>query len=637
MSSDDSNVSGSESRSAESSSSPTCNGSSTSHTRLRSSTTSTSIPPLSNDLQETSDIKGTDPTRGESLDCEVPATSPDIRLRSLDEEQDKESENTDFTEDTRVPRRNLGYIQTTSFMLNASLGYGIFTTPGYVLALTHSKEVCLGLWAVGGVYSALAATIFLEYGTALPFNGMALIYLDEVFPRPKLLATVIFSVFWIFFGGTVTLSKTVAQSILSVANPGVPSTQLSLGQLKFTAVVVQTVVCLLLYFVRRLCFVFNSAFALYKIIFCLVIFVAGMIASRRSNSGFDDFDTQFSGYNGADSLTAMIYILLCYQGWDSANYIAGEIKDCKRTLKWSAVTAISILTCLYMLVTLAFFSVTDYVTLTNKSGQANAATQFSQKVFGSTTGMQVAIALSVFSDQVTVTYTCAKVKQAIAWQGIIPFYRFFGKTDRNLDSPGGALLLHWVFTVIPLLAVNLANDQRPFFTGIYGYGYQVMYVFLGVGLPRLQSRMRVLDTNWRPTYLRNRKLLLLLCFIFVSMNIVILVIEALPLESGTTSRFYWPIALIAIFAFGIIYWAVLRALQSDKVKDRGALSSMVGLEVNIYEEGDENMPEEMRSLMRDAARDGSRRRVQYKVTGPASRCREGYYKFQDTILQNYGY
>ena len=145
--------------------------------------------------------------------------------------------------------------------------------------------------------------------------------LDEVFPRPKLMATVIFSVFWIFFAGTVTSSKTVAQCILSVANPETPISQIPPGQLKFTAIVVQSVACLLMYFARRLCFVFNSTFALYKILLFLVIFVAGMVASRGPDSGFNDFNTKFPGFNGTDALTAMIYIILCYQGWENANYV----------------------------------------------------------------------------------------------------------------------------------------------------------------------------------------------------------------------------------------------------------------------------------------------------------------------------
>lgn len=72
------------------------------------------------------------------------------------ERDDDGSVDTAWSESTTVPRRNLGFVQTTSLMLNATIGGGIFNTPGYVLALTRSKRISLVLWAVGGVYSGLA-------------------------------------------------------------------------------------------------------------------------------------------------------------------------------------------------------------------------------------------------------------------------------------------------------------------------------------------------------------------------------------------------------------------------------------------------------------------------------------------------
>jgi len=68
---------------------------------------------------------------------------------------DDASEDTNCSESTNVPRRNLGFVQITSLMLNTTIGGGIFNTPGYVLALTRSKKIALILWAVGGVYSGL--------------------------------------------------------------------------------------------------------------------------------------------------------------------------------------------------------------------------------------------------------------------------------------------------------------------------------------------------------------------------------------------------------------------------------------------------------------------------------------------------
>ena len=103
------------------------------------------------------------------------------------------------------------------------------------------------------------------------------------------------------------------------------------GLVRFTAVVVQSVVCLLLYFARRLCFVFNSTFALYKIILLLFIFIVGMVNCRGPDSGLHNFDEKHSGYKGADALNAMLAIIYSYEGWDGANYVMSAFPSMQLT------------------------------------------------------------------------------------------------------------------------------------------------------------------------------------------------------------------------------------------------------------------------------------------------------------------
>ncbi|KAF2099470.1 hypothetical protein NA57DRAFT_55435 [Rhizodiscina lignyota] len=551
---------------------------------------------------------------------------------------DHVTEVTAFTESTVVPRRNLGFLQTTSLMLNGSLGGGFFfTTPGFVLALVPSKRICIVLWIVGGIYTYLGATIFAEYGTALPYNGGALVYFDEVFHRPRMLATVIFSVWWILFATTEGNCKGIAQTILSLAN-GQSSFEPSLGLLNFTAVVIQTVVCLILFFARRLVFAFNTIIALFKIILMVFIFVAGMVhASRGSNSGFKDFNKEYPGYSNSQALTAMVYIILCYQGWDNANYVTGEVHRTKQTLKWARITSISIIGVLNTLATLAFYSVADFATVTNADGQANSALQWAQIVFGSSRGMNIATGIASFGTLVFITYTTAKVKQAIAWQRIIPFSNFFGRQDPYFDSPGGGLFLHWIISVIAILALgDMGSESRLFFSGIYSWGYQVMFVFLGIGLLRLEYRMRLYDDNWRPSYLKNKFVLIFVAAIFVGINIVILVITALPNDPGQVACFYWPVAIAGTVVFSVMYWGILRVFQPDNSKHRKALASRVGFEVNVYELGDE-VPDDMRFAMYEAGLDGSKRRVQYKVSGPISRCLSIIQSVKNSLLRFLAY
>ena len=100
--------------------------------------------------------------------------------------------------------------------------------------------------------------------------------------------------------------------------------------------------------------------------------------------------------------------------------------------------------------------------------------------------------LSAFSNLIANAYTTTKgekqsnsehgsllkigliVKQAIAWQRFIPFYRFFGRQDRQFDSPGGALVLHWIFSVVEICLTKSGSDAYAFTIGIFSYGYEIL-------------------------------------------------------------------------------------------------------------------------------------------------------------------
>jgi hypothetical protein len=77
-----------------------------------------------------------------------------------------------------------------------------------------------------------------------------------------------------------------------------------------------------------------------------------------------------------------------------------------------------------------------------------------------------------------------QVKQAIAWQRFIPFPDFFGRQDRQFDSPGGALLLHWIFSVVEICITKSTTDAYSFMIGIFAYGYEILMGMVFALLPK---------------------------------------------------------------------------------------------------------------------------------------------------------
>ncbi|KAF2739366.1 hypothetical protein EJ04DRAFT_484118, partial [Polyplosphaeria fusca] len=275
---------------------------------------------------------------------------------------DGASFHSNWTESTTVPLRRLGFVQCSALMINQMIGTGIFTLPGVVLLLTKSKPIAIALWAVGGIYSLLRL-------------------LDETFPTPDLLAAVIFSFFWILLGSTSGNCIVFASYALQIAHGDAAASTIDDRLLRFIAVVVQTTVCLLLYFLRKFCFVANNIFALFKIILLLVIAGAGFCASSWPSSGTSDFSAHEPGVDIIDQLSAMVYILYSYQGWEHTNYIAGEIKAPKKTLRNAAFFSVGLVTILYILVSSAFYTFATYHDITGPNLTMGTAALLGQRVF----------------------------------------------------------------------------------------------------------------------------------------------------------------------------------------------------------------------------------------------------------------
>lgn len=135
-----------------------------------------------------------------------------------------------------------------------------------------------------------------------------------------MLAATIFTWYWVTLA-TAGNARTAAIYMASLISPNRSYNQLDESLVKFLAVVNQTVICLLLYFLRRVSFMLNSLFAIFKIVFLLVLFVAGMVATSKEDSGTPDFGYRHPNSSALDSAAAMIWVIYAYQGWEHTNYV----------------------------------------------------------------------------------------------------------------------------------------------------------------------------------------------------------------------------------------------------------------------------------------------------------------------------
>lgn len=215
-------------------------------------------------------------------------------------------------DDLPLPKARLTVFDVAALVLNKQIGTGIFTTPGTVLLSTQSKGLSVGLWTLGGFWTLMFLLIYLEFGDAFPYNGGELVYLDEIYRRPELLATILFSGFFLLLANSYGNSIQFAKHILVAAIPDLEdSTQLDSRLVRFIAISALTFVCLIHWHSSRAGLFLNKLVALFKILLLAVVVIAGMAKSSGSKSKWSDSGDVSSA---SDGMAGMVLIFYSYQG-----------------------------------------------------------------------------------------------------------------------------------------------------------------------------------------------------------------------------------------------------------------------------------------------------------------------------------
>ncbi|KAF2184651.1 hypothetical protein K469DRAFT_688646 [Zopfia rhizophila CBS 207.26] len=282
----------------------------------------------------------------------------------------------------------------------------------------------------------------------------------------------------------------------------------------------------------------------------------------------------------------MISVFSTYRGWENANYVTGEMgalgeRTPAGTLKIGALLAASTVWILSLFP--SEYMVLDSDTITDKHPDLGMVLYFAPKVFGSSLGMKVCLAISAFGNVLAVTYTVSK--------GII--------SNLNLYYP------------------TTSNDYI-FVTGLFTYRHLVVSGFVTMGSLCLEWRMREVLGHYHLIFFKCKWLLWPVSIIFALIDLPVLIFSAKPADAWEIPRLWWPVTSFPIMTGSLIYWGVMMIVQI-KAKSKGknekkprTIGSIIGFEVKIYR-ADEGTPEEMEESIVQSRQDGSKRMVYYEV------------------------
>ncbi len=361
--------------------------------------------------------------------------------------------------------RRLGLFDATMVVMGGIVGSGIFMNPYVVARQVHSPVLILGVWVLGGVIALAGAFVYAELSARRPQVGGQYAYIREAYH--PLLA---FIYGWALLlvtqtGGMAAVAVTFARYFLELTRVPLPEwliAALSLG-------VLTVINCLGV----RAGSTTQSTLMVMKI-----VAIVGLIACGLFLGGKPAGEPAFAGPvidrpASFELLTAigaaMVPVLFAYGGWQTACFIAGEVRDPRRNLPRGLIIGVIGVVALYLGVNFVC------VRVLGTSGLAATtipATEVMRSALGDTGARLIAagIAISTLGFLSQSMLTAPRVYYAMAGDGL--FFKKVGRVHARTRVPATAIILQGVCAAV--IAFTGRYEQ------ILNYVVSVDFIFFGL-------------------------------------------------------------------------------------------------------------------------------------------------------------
>ena len=353
--------------------------------------------------------------------------------------------------------RQLGLFDATMVVMGGIVGAGIFINPYVVARQVHAPWLILGAWIFGGVIGLGGALIWAELAATLPAVGGQYAYLREAY-HPA----VAFLYGWVLLlviqtGGMAAVAITFARYVLDLT--GWRTADWVVGA---AALALLTVInCMGVKSGGRT----QSVLMVMKIVAIGALVIGGV--ARSGNPSYVDSGT------GSWSLpsfgAAMVPVLFAYGGWQTANFIAAEVKDPTKNLPRGLI--------LGTLGVVMLYTGVNWVCLhslgpAGLAATTTPATAVMRVAFGAPGAVFVAaaIAISTLGFLSQSILTAPRVYFAMADDGL--FFRKVAWIDPRTHVPVFAIVLQSVWTIV--IAISGRYEQ------ILNYVVSMDFLFFGL-------------------------------------------------------------------------------------------------------------------------------------------------------------
>ncbi len=332
------------------------------------------------------------------------------------------------------------------------IGAGVFTTSGFSLADLGDREFVILTWLIGGLVALCGAYSYGQLAQRIAESGGEYLYLSRmVHPLVGFVAG------WVSllagFTGAIAFAATVFESY--ALPESIKPAWMQPGMLGITVILIFGALHSLILKVglrtQNLIVILKIGLLLGFVLYAFAYFPGSWPGMQLATG-----PTEFSISKMAATL---VWISLSFSGFNAAVYIAGEVKDPKRTVPRALLTGTLLVTLFYLLLNVIFiYGASPQAT----SGQPDVAAVAAKAIGGEALAnlIRVIVSIATLSSVSSMLIAGPRVYAKMADDGVFP--RWFQASQRQgFEVPVKSI---WLQVVLACIIVYFSNikDQLDY-------------------------------------------------------------------------------------------------------------------------------------------------------------------------------
>uniref|UniRef100_A0A8C5GP68 Asc-type amino acid transporter 1-like n=1 Tax=Gouania willdenowi TaxID=441366 RepID=A0A8C5GP68_GOUWI len=315
-------------------------------------------------------------------------------------------------------KKEIGLLSACTIIIGNIIGSGIFISPKGVLEHSGSVGFALVIWVLGGCIATLGSLCYAELGVTIPKSGGDYSYVTEIFGGLMGFLLLWSAVIIMYPTTLAVIALTFSSYILQPVFPNCVPPYMATRMLSAICVLLLTWVnCSSVRMATRI----QDIFTVGKLMALGLIIVVGLIQVFHGNYEALTPHVAFA----MDRIPSVGQIALAFlqasfafSGWNFLNYVTEEVVNPRRNLPRAIYISIPLVTIVYTLTNIAYFSSMSPEELLSSNA---VAVTFGEKLLGTfSVVMPISVALSTFGGINGYLFTSSRLCFSGAREGHLP-------------------------------------------------------------------------------------------------------------------------------------------------------------------------------------------------------------------------